>query len=107
MAKKKANEDVFIPGKLKYFKDKYNSIETEQYFKYTEAEMEEYEKDKSKKETKKLKATVVEICEKIEKIKTKAKIEEFRSWVNNVKSYNEEQKNVMLRKLEEQEKVCE
>lgn len=45
MAKKKANEDVFIPGKLKYFKDKYNSIETEQYFKYTEAEMEEYEKE--------------------------------------------------------------
>ena len=36
---------------------------------------------------------------KIEKIKTKAKIEEFRSWVNNVKSYTEEQKNVMLRKV--------
>ena len=50
---------------------------------------------------------VGEICETIEKIKTKVKIEEFRSWVNNVKSYTEEQKNVMLRKLEEQEKVCE
>ena len=70
-------------------------------------EMEEYEKAKTKTETKKPKASILEVCEKIEKIKTKAKIEEFRSWVNNVKSYTEEQKNVMLRKLEEQEKVCE
>lgn len=70
-------------------------------------EMEEYEKDKSKKETKKSNTPVIDVCSKIEKIKTKAKIEEFRSWVNNVKSYSEEQKNVMLRKLEEQEKICE
>jgi len=69
-------------------------------------EMEEYEKAKTKTETKKPKANILEVCEKIEKIKTKAKIEEFRSWVNNVKSYTEEQKNVMLRKLEEQEKIC-
>lgn len=50
---------------------------------------------------------VGEVCQRVEQIKTKEKIEEFRKWINGLTGYTEAQKNVMLRKLEEQEKVCE
>lgn len=53
------------------------------------------------------KVLVADICSKIEKIKTKDKIEEFRKWIEKAKGYNEQQKNIVLRKLEEQEKLCE
>ena len=62
--------------------------------------------DSIKTEQKKV-LMVGEVCQRVEQIKTKEKIEEFRKWINGLTGYTEAQKNVMLRKLEEQEKVCE
>ena len=62
--------------------------------------------DKKPKADKKQVATVMDICDKIGKIKTKVKAEEFKTWINGLKGYTEQQKNVMLAKLEEQIKQC-
>jgi len=52
------------------------------------------------------KVTTAGIISKIKEVTDIKKLEEWRSWLNLENGFNESQKNVLLRTIEEQEKQC-